>query len=220
MNLNSRPLRWIFFDIGETIVDETRLWSSWADWLGVPRFAFMATLGGYIARGEDHWRALEHFRPGIDRRAARTLRAAAGRADDEILPVDLYPDARPCLATLRTLGYRLGIVGNQPERARVALAAMDLPADLIATSATWGVEKPSPAFFARLVAEAAVPAAQIAYVGDRVDNDVAPAKAAGLYTVFLIRGPWAALQRNSPQAAAADLTIDSLAELPSRLPTP
>lgn len=38
-------------DLGETLVDESALWSELADQVGVPRFTFMATLGGLIARG-------------------------------------------------------------------------------------------------------------------------------------------------------------------------
>ena len=56
----------VFFDIGETLVDETRQWGSWADWLGIPRLTFFAALGGLIERGEHHRRVFELLRPGID----------------------------------------------------------------------------------------------------------------------------------------------------------
>lgn len=36
----------VVFDVGETLIDETRQWGEWADWLGVPRFTFLAALGG------------------------------------------------------------------------------------------------------------------------------------------------------------------------------
>ena len=45
-------VRAVFFDVGETLVDESRMWGEWADWLGVPRFTFFAVLGAVIARGE------------------------------------------------------------------------------------------------------------------------------------------------------------------------
>ncbi len=88
-------------------------------------------------------------------------------------------------------------------------------------SEAWGVEKPAPEFFTRLIALCGVPAAEIAYVGDRVDNDVLPAKAAGMVAIFLRRGLWGAIHASWPGAAQADLRIESLAELPeafSRLP--
>jgi hypothetical protein len=30
----------MFFDVGETIVDESREYGTWADWMGVPRHTF------------------------------------------------------------------------------------------------------------------------------------------------------------------------------------
>jgi FMN phosphatase YigB (HAD superfamily) len=62
-----------------------------------------------------------------------------------------------------------------------------------------------------------VPAAEIAYVGDRVDNDVVPAADAGMVSIFLRRGPWGYLQADWPGVALAHLRLDSLAELPAAL---
>jgi FMN phosphatase YigB (HAD superfamily) len=62
-----------------------------------------------------------------------------------------------------------------------------------------------------------VDAAEIAYVCDRVDNDVAPAATAGMVAVFLRRGPWGYLQADRPEAALARIRIDSLADLPEAL---
>jgi HAD superfamily hydrolase (TIGR01549 family) len=206
----------VFFDVGETLVDETRQWGGWADWLGVPRLTFFAALGAVIERGEHHRRVFDLVRPGLDLAREQAARAAAGQLDlfDQS---DFYPDALVCLATLKRQGYRTGLAGNQPTAAEAALRAMDLPIDYVASSAGWGVEKPSPEFFARVVALAGVEPAQIAYVGDRVDNDVIPAAAAGMLAVFLRRGPWGYLQADRPEAALARIKIHSLAELPEAL---
>ena len=45
------PIHTVFFDVGETLLDETRIWGAWADWLGVTRLTFFAALGAVIARG-------------------------------------------------------------------------------------------------------------------------------------------------------------------------
>jgi FMN phosphatase YigB (HAD superfamily) len=111
----------------------------------------------------------------------------------------------------------VGVAGNQTARAGSLLRALDLPADFIAASEEWGVEKPSPAFFAKLISELGLPPAEIAYVGDRVDNDVRPALAAGMIAVFLRRGPWGYLFAEHPDAQRAHLRIDSLADLPALL---
>ena len=93
---------------------------------------------------------------------------------------------------------RVGFAGNQPAGAERA-GRPRAPGDLVATSAAWGVSKPDPAFFARMIAELALAREEIAYVGDRVDNDVVPAAAAGLFTVHLRRGPWGIIQAAWPE---------------------
>lgn len=181
-------VRAVFFDVGETLVDETRTRGAWADWLGVPRLTFFAVLGAVIARGEHHQRVFELLRPDFDWKQARQERAAAGSFEG-LRAEDFYPDALPCLHALRARGYRLGLAGNQPAEVEASLRELGLPVDLIASSARWGVEKPSPGFFARLAEEAGLPPGDIAYVGDRLDNDVLPARESGMVAVFLRRGP-------------------------------
>jgi FMN phosphatase YigB (HAD superfamily) len=214
--VSSMVVRAVFLDVGETLVDETRVWASWADWLGVPRFTFFAAIGGLIERDEPHWKVFDLFRPGIDWRRERVARARAGIPEDFGL-ADLYPDVAPCLQRLRTAGYLIGIAGNQPARTEELLQELGLPADVIASSQRWGVEKPSAEFFARVVEAAGVPPEQIAYVGDRVDNDVLPALSAGMIAVFLRRGPWGYLHALRPEVQRAHIRVDSLADLPIAL---
>jgi HAD superfamily hydrolase (TIGR01662 family) len=199
------PLRTIFFDIGETLVDERRYWRDVADLAGVPEHAIWAALGVTIARGEDHTALFEHL--GIER---------PPQIDEVVIyrREDFYPDALPCLQSLRHAGYRIGLGGNQSAALEAWARSEQLPVDVIGSSASWGVRKPDPGFFERLVDEAGCEPQEVAYVGDRVDNDVVPAAAAGLFAVWLRRGPWGMLQRDS---ARASLVIDSLAELPARL---
>ena len=59
-------------------------------------------------------------------------------------------------------------------------------------------------------------AASVAYVGDRVDNDVLPSIAAGLRAVWIRRGPWGIIQELPPDARPA-LVVDSLSELVERI---
>lgn len=206
----------VVFDVGETLVDETRHWGEWADWLGAPRLTLFALLGAAIARGEDHRAAFAYLRPGLDL-AAETARREAGGWSYRFEAGDFYPDAFPCLSDLAAAGYRIGVAGNQPAAAEAALEAAGVRADFIASSATWGVEKPSPEFFARVATAAALPADQIAYVGDRLDNDVAPALAVGMAAILIRRGPWGVLDAAKPEARQAAAVIDSLDELPGVL---
>jgi HAD superfamily hydrolase (TIGR01549 family) len=212
------PLRAVCFDIGETLIDETRHWGEWADFLGVPRLTLFTALGVTMWRGEPHRKVFEIFRPDLDLSTARRQRAAQGYRY-EFLPTDLYPDAVPCLTVLRERGLKVIVAGNQPVEAEAALRRLDLPADVIATSGGLGVAKPDPAFFTRLIDIAGEPPQDTAYVGDRLDNDVLPALAAGMVAVLLRRGPWGWMHAERPDAMRAHLLLKDLNSLPDALST-
>jgi FMN phosphatase YigB (HAD superfamily) len=184
----------VVFDVGETLVDETGMWERAADAAGVPRFTLMGVLGGLAAVGRRHsdvWDVL-----GVEHPASGWEGA------------DFYADALPCLERLRGSGFVVGAIGNTPAAVE---QVMSDHVDLVGSSARWGVEKPQPAFFARIAAEASLAPAEIAYVGDRVDNDVVPALAAGMVAVHIRRGPWGHLHEPPPEA----IGIRTLDELPA-----
>ncbi|GAB07305.1 HAD-IA family hydrolase [Gordonia amarae] len=217
----SRPtaaIRAVVFDVGETLVDESRLWLRWADRLGVTPLTFLGALGACAAGDRPVEDAFELVRPGIDVAAED----AAWETDDPgglrngFDADDLYPDVRPALTQLRKLGLRLVIAGNQPPRALESLRAMDLPIDVIRNSAELGVEKPEPEFFVAAAELAGMPPQNIAYVGDRIDNDVLPAADAGMRPILIRRGPWGHLHARRPESSRATI-IDSLLELPTVL---
>ena len=207
----------VVFDVGECLVDETREYQAWADWLGVPRHTFAAVFGAVIARGLDYRETFQVFAPGFDLATERLRRAEAG-VPESFGDADLYPDVRPALAALRAAGLWVGIAGNQTLRAGSILRSLDLPADMIATSDDWGVEKPDVRFFAEVERVAPGSGAEIIYVGDRLDNDIIPAQAQGLRTALIRRGPWGVIQQDDPRAASVPtLRIDSLRDLPEKV---
>ena len=196
--------QWVCFDIGEVLIDETRIWSTWADVVGVPRFTFMGAMGVAIARGGDHVEAFAALgiRDWRDREAEVQQRYGGFAAGD------LYPDALPALRDLAAAGFGVAVIGNQPTRREAELRALGLAPDVMVMSDTLGVQKPSPEFFAAVVERLGAPPSRIAYVGDRLDNDVRPAAAAGLHAVWLRRGPWAL---SAPaEAGGASLVVDDL----------
>ncbi len=202
--------------MGETLADESRLWKGWADWLGIPPLTLFGVVGGVIARGQHHREAFRLLRPDLDVDAETRRRR---RADPWTWPEDrdLYPDARPALRVLQEAGVRIGLAGNQSPEEEVATRALDLPLDFVGSSASWGAEKPSPLFFERLIEAGGGQPSEIAYVGDRIDNDVLPAARAGLQAIFLRRGPWAWLQAGRSTPDGAVFAIESLRELPQLL---
>jgi HAD superfamily hydrolase (TIGR01662 family) len=197
-------LRAVVFDVGETLVDEERWWRRLADRADLQPHVVWAALGVTIERGEEHTALWGHL--GIETPPAWS-----------VIPYsleDLYPDAWECLERVRALGYRVGIVGNQTEALEAWARESALPADVISSSASLGVRKPDPGFFAAVCGLVGYAPRDTAYVGDRVDNDVLPAAAAGMVAIHVRRGPWGRLQRTPPEAT---LGLDDLASLPDAL---
>ncbi|MER7836809.1 HAD family hydrolase [Streptomyces sp. NPDC096040] len=208
-------IRAVVFDVGECLVDETREYGTWADWLGVPRHTFHAMFGAVIAQGRDYREVFQEFRPGFDLYEEREKRAAAGQPES-FGEGDLYADVRPALAALRANGLWLGIAGNQTVRAgRILRELLSDGVDLIGTSDDWGASKPDLEFFKRVADAVPFDADEILYVGDRCDNDIRPARQAGMHTALVRRGPWASIQWNEPEARELPtFRVEGLLELP------
>ena len=198
-------LKAVVFDVGETLVDEERWWRRLSDREGLQPHVVWAALGVTIARGEEHTALWGHL--GIEK-------PPRWWSEIPYALEDLYPDALECLEGVRALGLQVGVVGNQSEALEAWARESALPADVISSSASLGVRKPDPAFFDNVVELMGCSAREVAYVGDRVDNDVLPAAAAGLVAVHVRRGPWGRLQRTPPEAT---LGVDDLASLPKAL---
>jgi HAD superfamily hydrolase (TIGR01549 family) len=173
-------------------------------------------LGAVIERGDDHRVAFAIVRPGIDLRVEVARQREQG-LEYRLGPGDLYPDALAAMRELRGLGYRLGVAANQPIRTEDLVAGLPVEIELIASSDRWAVAKPDPRFFERIGRELDLPLGRIAYVGDRVDNDIAPAAALGMTAIHVRRGPWGYLHADRARDAGAIATTDSLLEVPGIL---
>ncbi|KAA0226894.1 MAG: HAD family hydrolase [Dehalococcoidia bacterium] len=123
----------------------------------------------------------------------------------------VYDDARALLPSLRYRDYRTGIVTNSIFPARlleVKVNQLGLAGylDCIVSSADVGLAKPHPGIYQKALAELAVESHEALFVGDRVETDVAGARAAGLRAVLL--------QRNGrPREAAGYLVVERLGAL-------
>ena len=189
-------LRAVVFDVGETLVDETGMWERAADAAGVPRFTLMGVLGGLAARGEHHRRAWEIL--GVDHPASTWGRTTS-------IPMHC-PAWNGC--ALRAISSAPS--GTRPPRARSCCESTSIWSALPGAGAS---RSPRPSSSSGSSRRAASPAGEIAYVGDRVDNDIRPAIDAGMLAIHIRRGPWGHLFDAPPRA----FRILDLSELPEAL---
>ena len=207
--------RWVCLDVGETLIDETRVFHTWAGIFGLPDFTMMAILGGAIANAEkpEGWR---RFFELLGQPDWRDQQPAFDERYGSFRVEDLYPDALRAIEGLKSRGYRVAITANQPARRHGELEALGIRVEAMGMSDAMGVAKPHPAFFDRSLELMGSPEpADVAYVGDRVDNDVVPAAAAGMRAIWIRRGPWGFLHDDVD--GAADLEVRSLDELVERI---
>ena len=198
-------VRWIFFDLGSTLIDETE-----ADARRIEEM----TEGTSVTPEAYREKRLELIRQGLPGDAAAIAFFGLAKTPWHSELERPYPDAAPTLAELKRRRYRLGVVANQNPGTEERLAAWGLLQyfDVAAASAELGVAKPDPAIFQWALERAGCAPGEAVLVGDRLDNDIAPAKALGLHTVRLLRGPGAFRSPRSP-AEAPERTVRDLREL-------
>lgn len=202
------PVRWIFFDLGSTLVDESRCYQrryeQIAERAGVPCAAVESMAEALFAQNKK----------------GDALTAAHFGVPLPVWPTEeekLYPRATQVLKELRRCGYHLGVIANQLPGTGARLEAWGIHGcfEVVIASAEAGVAKPDAAIFRRALSEAGCAAEEAVMVGDRIDNDIAPAKALGMQTVWIRQGP----RRNclphtdSERAAWTVETLDGLLEI-------
>ena len=158
--------------------------------------AFLADVAS--ARAARGRRRRDRLRRASSRRAAAASRSS--RAITRLLKVTTADDLAKIASWLYCVEFDVVEVVNED--------VLRPYVDLVASSERWGVEKPSPEFFARVVAEADRPADEIAYVGDRVDNDVLPARERACSPCTC-----AAAHGATPRSGGGRLRVHSLDEL-------
>ena len=202
---------WLFFDMGSTIMDETpamekRIRDSIAG-TDITYEDFTAKMAEFREMGlrEDH-AAFAHF--GI---------SMAPWPKGTEIP---YADARAVLAALRDRGYRLGIIANQPLGSEARLAGFGLRDffEVICASAEEGVDKPDPEIFRRAMSRAGCAPDEAVMIGDRTDNDIAPANELGMQTILIRQGYGGYHVVHTPEETP-DATVDTLTELLELFPT-
>jgi len=200
----------VFFDLGSTLVDEAPVY----------RRRVRTMVEGTRVGEETFQRAMEElFRQGkrgdVEAAALWGLTVPQWTREDEVL----YPDALPVVRRLsRHRG--IGVIANQSLGTADRLRNWGLLpfVSVVAASAEEGVAKPDPRLFEIALGRARCRPQDAVMVGDRLDNDIGPARALGMATVWIRRGYYGTL--TVPGDLRADHTIEGLDELEALLGLP
>jgi HAD superfamily hydrolase (TIGR01549 family) len=212
----------VFLDIGGVIYDDRVYAEAW-------RRALREAGGAFTdAAFDDEYAAC---RAGQDRSFRVHLAAAFLGPDPDLRalearaarywqypPSALHADVVPTLHELLDAGYRLGVIANQPSQVRAAMERDGLVGffEVWGVSDDLGLHKPDPALFLRTLELAGVAGERTVMVGDRLDYDMRPARAARMHTVWLLRGE-APDDPTPAQLAEPDVAIEELLQLPDVL---
>lgn len=198
-------VKWIFFDVGSTLVDETKAYDHRAREM---------TEGTDITFSTFDSKRVELARQGFDGNSEAIkyfgLKKTTWHSEDETP----FNDSLETLEILKRRGYNLGIIANQAMDTAKRLDAWGLFKyfDVVAASAELGIAKPNKMIFERAFELAGCQPHNSVMVGDRLDNDIAPAKSLGMRTVWIRKG-LSIYQNIELGMNIADWVIDNLSDL-------
>ena len=199
------PVFWVFFDIGSTLVDEEAAYAH--------RIRDMIR-GTAVTFEQFAEKRMEFAKAGYDgdRKAIEYfgLIKTPWHSEDEVP----FEDCGPTLSALERRGYRLGVIANQVPGTKARLDAWGIGKhfEVIAASAEAGIAKPDPGIFLHALKLADCRPENAVMVGDRLDNDIRPAKRLGMRTIRIRKGI-AAFQAPSCEAETPDHPVETLSEI-------
>ena len=214
------PIEWVFLDVGGILFSDDSYFASLFEAIAAvapettramydERFDALragqsepfteALVAAFVADPAKH--------ASVRKEADARWEARGYRADE------LYPEVPAVLATLAR-NYKLACITNHFSwvRDRAREAGFLEHVSVWAISAEVGVEKPSPELFEHALRGAGTDASKVVMVGDRLDRDIAPAKALGMRTVWVLRNE-APDDPTPDQLAVPDAAVRSLTEV-------
>jgi len=134
----------------------------------------------------------------------------------EIEAWQLYPDTMETLTSLRSNGFKMGLISNAKSdwAVRAILERNDLTKffGIIVTSAALRKRKPRLDLFSRALSALDAKASETVFIGDSLQADVIGAKTAGIRTIHVLRKPV-----DHAHFVVPDVTVTSLTEALSRI---
>ena len=196
--------QWLFFDVGSTLVNENKAYEARIK---------TAITGKDISYQEFYDKMLSYFRKNkkgdLEALSFYGLERPAWRTDLETL----YPQTKEILEQLGP-EYKLGIIANQLPGLEERLKDFGILDyfSAIFSSAEFGLAKPDPAIFRLALQKTNCLPHQAIMIGDRLDNDIVPAKRIGMKTIWIKQG-FSRLAQAKNLEERADWTVEKLIDV-------
>lgn len=173
-------IKWLFFDVGSTLVDESKVYERRLEKIADAACISIQTVSD---------KALEYYQQNKkgDLETARFYNVTLPKWETEYEA--LYPDSEKVLKCLKDK-YKIGVIANQSLGTADRLAAFGILKyiDLVVASAEEGVSKPGRKIFEIALERSRCPSDKAFMIGDRIDNDIIPAKNLGMKTLWIRQG--------------------------------
>lgn len=197
-------IKWIFFDLGSTLIDETEC---------VKKRCEVIIESNNINGQEFYDKVTECAK--TDYYAVRTAAIHYGaeipRWYGEL--EKLYPHTKMILEAL-SKKYKLGVIANQVAGTKDRLDIWNISKyfDVVVASAEAGCAKPDLRIFNLALEQANCEPNETVMIGDRLDNDIAPAKQLGMKTVWVRQG-FAKYQSIKNIEEQPDYTVETIGDV-------
>ena len=199
-----KEIKWLFFDVGSTIMNEQIAYEH--------RMRDIANVAN-ISFEKVYEIAMAYYKLNKkgDLEVARELSVSLPKwyKEDEFL----YDNAIQCFETL-SKKYKIGIIANQSLGTEERLAHQGILKfiNLIVASAEEGVAKPDRRIFEIALERSNCKPVNAIMIGDRIDNDIIPAKRMGMNTIWIKQG-FGQYWNIKEEIEKADFVINNLTEL-------
>ena len=180
--MNREKIKWLFFDMGSTLIDESL----------AMEHRIKEVIEGTDITYEQFvekkvFFAKQNKPADLETLKFFGLKKTPWHTEDE----RLYPETVACLECIHKQ-YKIGIIANQSLGSEERLKQFGIwkYIDVLVASAEEGVAKPDKRIFEIALTRAGCKPEEAAMVGDRLDNDIVPANDVGMYTIWIKQGNW------------------------------
>ncbi len=198
-------IKWLFFDVSTTLVDEEKAYD---------HRVLDIIKDTNISFEEFDNKRIELAKRGLDGNSAAikhfNLIKTPWHSEDEVL----FKDTIDVLEYLKSKSYKLGIIANQKKGLEKRLDEFGILKyfELVIASEEVGISKPNKEILIITISKVNCIPQECVMIGDRLDNDIIPAKQIGMKTIWIRQG-LAKYQDKLIGISNSDHIIDSLIEL-------